>query len=55
MSTNCNTPHDPRKCRLCAPLRHPAHVKTRRALAIAMNAQRKPLAVEMDAENGGAS
>ncbi|GAA2948906.1 hypothetical protein ACFPN0_14805 [Kitasatospora cinereorecta] len=33
MSKNCNSPHDARNCRLCAPLRHPSQLRTRRALA----------------------
>ncbi|MER7739948.1 hypothetical protein ABTX34_16810 [Streptomyces sp. NPDC096538] len=27
--------HDPRRCRLCAPLRHPSAADTRRALNLA--------------------
>ncbi|MFE0766134.1 hypothetical protein [Streptomyces smyrnaeus] len=28
-----NVTHDARTCRMCAPLRHPSQLKTRRALA----------------------
>ncbi|MGA5496698.1 hypothetical protein ACPCSP_20285 [Streptomyces cinereoruber] len=33
MNQHSSPDHDPRTCRLCGPLRHPSHVKTRRALA----------------------
>ncbi|MFC7791297.1 hypothetical protein [Streptomyces cinereoruber] len=33
MSKNCSPSHDPRTCHLCGPLRHPSHLRTRRALA----------------------
>lgn len=32
MKTNCNG-HSSRTCHLCAPLRHPSQLRTRRALA----------------------
>ncbi|MEU7293365.1 hypothetical protein AB0A76_09195 [Streptomyces exfoliatus] len=31
--------HDPRRCRLCAPLRHPSQRDTRRALPLLLPAQ----------------
>lgn len=35
--------HDPRTCRLCAPLRHPSHSRVRRDLAVLIPVQtRRP-------------
>ncbi|MFF4292197.1 hypothetical protein ACFY0N_00905 [Streptomyces vinaceus] len=46
--------HDPRKCALCAPLRHPAHLKTRRALADLARPRIAPDVV-IGRENGGSN
>lgn len=43
--------HNPRTCALCAPLRHPANQKTRRALA----AIPRPSAPAGPRQNGGRS
>ncbi|MFE5630637.1 hypothetical protein [Streptomyces sp. NPDC056543] len=38
-----NTGHDPRRCRLCAPLRHPSQRDTRRTLPLLLPTQaRRP-------------
>ncbi|MFD4315074.1 hypothetical protein [Streptomyces sp. NPDC058548] len=51
---NCNGTHDSRTCHLCAPLRHPSQVQTRRALA-ALPRQSAPAAGSGTArETGGA-
>ncbi|MBT2453332.1 hypothetical protein [Streptomyces sp. ISL-86] len=47
-------PHDPRSCRLCAPLRHPVYAKARRALAD-LTTPRTPLDDVIGRGNGGAS
>ncbi|KPI33378.1 hypothetical protein OV450_1466 [Actinobacteria bacterium OV450] len=54
MSTNRSQKHDPRKCALCRPLRHPAHLKTRRALAALTKPRTAPDSV-IGRKNGGAS
>ncbi|WP_434593485.1 hypothetical protein [Streptomyces sp. A5-4] len=51
MSKNCSPQHDARNCRLCAPLRHPSQLRTRRALAAFPRQSAESAAGER--ENGG--